>query len=377
MTVRIVHVINDVNTGGAQTLVANLVEKRLPGQELFLLVLSGRGDLSARLDPLFDGVKYLQFTRRSFNVFALAAQAGTYLREVRADVIHSHLLQSDLASLLSVPWWRAVRVTTVHASSMEGEPRRSRVLAWALAHVSRSFSAAVACSESSRDFMIHAGYAASKTTVISNGLNLDRYVYGELPPEGTLLLSLGRWHPVKDFATLFTALRMARASGAPWQLACAGTGMDAENDELTSLIEECGVRDAVALLGPQADVRPALANASALVIASKAEALPMAGIEALACAVPVVCTDVGSCADLVVSPLQLVPAQQPSRFAEALVALYEASEDQLARMRRLSRVLAETRYDATATAEKYDKLYRCCLTLRERSKASTILASQA
>jgi glycosyltransferase involved in cell wall biosynthesis len=86
------------------------------------------------------------------------------------------------------------------------------------------------------------------------------------------------------------------------------------------LMDELGLHSRVSLLGPRKDVQSLLSKTKFLVISSRwGEALPMAGLEALARGVPVITTDVGDCKDLVVDPTFLVNPGDASQLAIALL----------------------------------------------------------
>jgi glycosyltransferase involved in cell wall biosynthesis len=108
-----------------------------------------------------------------------------------------------------------------------------------------------------------------------------------LPPGVPLVGTVGRLVPVKDHATLFTAL--AAVPGA--HLAVLGDGE--LRTTLESLAHELGIADRTHFTGWWTDVPSALADLDLVVLSSRNEGTPVALIEALAASRPVVATDVG------------------------------------------------------------------------------------
>ena len=99
-------------------------------------------------------------------------------------------------------------------------------------------------------------------------------------------------------------------------------------------------------LGPRADVRPAIADASVCVLPSYREGTPRALLEAMAMGRPIVASDAPGCRETVEHGRNgfLVPVRDPDALADRLGALVDAPATR-ARMGRHSRAMAERRYD--------------------------------
>jgi glycosyltransferase involved in cell wall biosynthesis len=353
--VRIMQIVNDLSTGGAQTLVAEISRLLGDRHELRLLVISPPGPLSGRLENAVGDVVYLGIPTASWRVDTLVTGVREAIRRFRPDVAHSHLLHADFA--LALQHAAIPKVSTVHTSGLRTDDRaRSRLLAQLCARLSGRFASVIACSESSREYMRRTGYPARHDEVVTNGV----HVPAETPAIGgsTRLLCLSRWHAMKDHRTLFTAFRrvLERHPGA--RLVCAGSGITPENAELRTLIEWAGVRDSVELLGPVPDVTSLFAEARGLVISSSyGEALPMAGAESLAQGRPVITTDVGSSRTLAVEPWMVVPPSAPEALAGGLTRLLDLDGPSLDRIGRAAHDLAERHFSVTRTSDRYEAIY--------------------
>ena len=98
-------------------------------------------------------------------------------------------------------------------------------------------------------------------------------------------------------------------------------------EKLGSAIAECGIESQIELLGPVADISELLSRTDCLVSAAEHEGLSLAHLEALACNVPVVATDVGGTREIAMkcSGLKLVSADATSEeFANALTDVTRA-----------------------------------------------------
>lgn len=353
--------VNDAETGGAQTLIEQLALELENTVESHVLVLLGKGSLSNRLVSCTASLTYLDLNRGSIRLDRLIRQTRQVIRAISPDVVHSHLLQADLAAALACVGLEVSTVSTVHTTGMRTvDPLRSRILGKVLGVVSnRLIGKSVACGSSAAGYMRKNGYSPAKLKVIANGVALPSIAPLKSSASADVILSLSRWHPMKDHANLFRALSEAREKNPCLRLVCAGGGMNTENDELMALLNELNVADFVTLLGPVQDVREKLRTVDALVISSSyGEALPMAGLEALAEGVPVITTDVGDCERLTVRPWQFVPPADSTALANAIVRLYELSKAEYREVSHESFDRVAEDYSITSTSRQYLELYR-------------------
>lgn len=357
---KILHVVNDAGTGGAQTLIEQLAIRQQPDIEVHILVILGQGPLSERFENCAASVTYLSMDRKSLRVDKLVSLTRRVIRDVRPDVVHSHLLQADLAVALASWGLQVSTISTVHTTGMTAsDPLRSRILGRALGLLSGlRIEKLVACGHGAAEYMARNGYPAAKSSIINNGVQIPDKSEVRQPQPSRTLLSLARWHPMKDHRSLFEAFRLVRGGGFEVQLVCAGSGMTEENNELLDVLTSLGLRDHVQLLGPVADVRTLLRASDVLVISSSyGEALPMAGIEALAEATPVVATRVGDCSKLVVLGGQCVPPNAPDALANAISSVLAVTADVYGEISRKSQAIARDNFSINATAIAYEKLY--------------------
>lgn len=351
----VLHIVNDAETGGAQTLIEALGSTHR-SYGFHVVVLLGRGALSERLEESADSVQYLSLDRSRPNlVRAIAALRGAIKRR-SIDVLHSHLLQSDLLSVLTP--FGGLRVSTVHTSGAHESTASSRMVTRFYGHVLRRMDVTVACSPSAREWLMTVRKDERPVPVILNGVVLPDAVAPPAEGEVAVILHLARWHPMKDHANVFAAFRNLRARGVQVRLVCAGDGVLRENPAAFDLVRSLGMENDVDLLGSVADVVPLIGASTMLVIGSShGEALPMAGIEALAYGRPVVTTDVGDCELLAMGRQQLVPPRDPDALADAMLATLDMTSERRAGVASDARALAEELFDIAGSSSRYQAIY--------------------
>jgi len=165
-----------------------------------------------------------------------------------------------------------------------------------------------------------------------------------------------RFTPTKDLPTLISAIGLLNSSDsqARWHLQLAGDGP--RRSELIAHAHNCGVASDVTFLGQldQPALRNFLQNLDIYVQSTQGETMCTAVLQALACAVPVVASDVDGLSVMVEDRVEaiLVPPRDPSALAETLREL--AGDPELrTQLAAAGRSLTENSYGITAAAEKY------------------------
>ncbi len=337
---RVLHVITNLEAGGAQAVLRGLVAAD-PDDTHQVVSLMGHGVHGGPLAAAGVPVHALGMPRGRLAPRGLA-RLRDLMRRARPDVVQTWMYHADLlggaaarlAGLRGVVWG-------LHNANLD--PRSvsaaTRSVVRLCALVSGLVPARiVSCSERAARLHAALGYRADRIEVVPNGYDLRRFAPDPgararlraqlgVPEDCRLLGTVARWHPHKDHATLAAALGRLDGAAAPrWRCLLAGDGMDGRNAELARLLERSGVADRLLLLGPRDDV-PALLNALDLhVLSSSGEAFPNVVAEAMACGTPAVVTDAGDAALIVGETGWVVPVgDAPALAASIARALREAA----------------------------------------------------
>ena len=145
-------------------------------------------------------------------------------------------------------------------------------------------------------------------------------------PHEIVVGSIANFKPQKSPLDFVEAARLARLRDPRLRFFIAGDGDLRPAAERA--IVEAGLGEAVHLLGWRDDVAELLAAMDIFLLTSLFEGLPRVVLQAMAASVPVVATDTGGVAEVVVDGEtgRLVPPGNPSAAAEAIVALAHDAE---------------------------------------------------
>lgn len=355
---KIAHLINSSDTGGAQSLVEGLAKHAQPDQEVHVGVLSSQGALATRLEAAATSVTHLGSRGQTSDIVSLAPAVRRWLADLTPDIVHSHLFQANLLAGLTVPG-RARQVWTIHTSGHgRNDSVRTRLVVKALGLTVWRADALVACSGSANSW-IRARWKRASVSTIVNGVPVLASNNDVVRSRSSYIVSLARAHDMKDHANLFRAFALSHgASGMV--LRCAGDGVEPGNPLIASALASVPreVVERIELLGPIADPSELLFRAEGLVISSAyGEALPMAALEAVARAVPVVTTDVGDCAAASVRPELVARPRDPNGLGAAIDFLVRCDDHTRQELRRASLALAHS-FSIESVVDQYAKLYR-------------------
>jgi glycosyltransferase involved in cell wall biosynthesis len=168
------------------------------------------------------------------------------------------------------------------------------------------------------------------------------------------LIAVGRLKAPKDFLTLVRAL--AALPDRAFEAQIVGDGPDRE--EVAAEIRRLGLEGRVQLAGERSDVPELLAGSDVFVLSSRSEGLPVSVLEAMAAELPVVASDVGGLAELVVDGETgvLVAPGDPTALADALGRLLDDRELRQ-RLGAAGRARAEDSFDLAAFRRAHVELY--------------------
>jgi glycosyltransferase involved in cell wall biosynthesis len=339
---KILHIINTLEIGGAQSVLVQLLEGWGDGREHQMVVsLRKRGQLSAKIEALNVPVLHLDMTPGTFN-FKKFLQLIQIIRSYKPDLIQTWLYHSDLLGSIGarftgrVPIVWGVHHTTADVNSV-------KPATWGVVRIlsllsTRLPSQIICCSSSAHQTHIALGYSKEKMKIVYNGVDTDQFKPDpnahallqkelRLSKQVRLVGMFARYHPQKDHDTFILAAVKLLKKYSNVHFVLAGDGVDISNKHLHEKLLRAGIQNNFHLLGSRQDV-PYLCAAMHIVslTSSYGEALPMTLCEAMSCAVPCVATDVGDTALLIGDTGKVVRPKAPQEFADAWQDILEYSD---------------------------------------------------
>jgi glycosyltransferase involved in cell wall biosynthesis len=309
--VRILHVIQELRTGGAERIVVSLARgAQAEGHDV--AVAAGPGELAAEVDAELFPVRLLE--RRAWRAPGTAADVRRAVKSWRPSIVHVHNPGMALVTALATRRGAAVPgLVSVHGVPEEDWPAAARI-------VRLSGLTGVACGPGVEAALAEHGCAVAATVPNAVGpvpAPADRAALERewgLTAGRPLVVSVGRLVEAKNHGLTIRALAEVPSAA----LAILGEGPLRES--LAAQARAAGVEDRVVFAGLRSDARSVMGAADVVVLSSHAEGLPLVALEALASGSPLVATSVRGLRELVADDRDalLVPPDDAQALAAAL-----------------------------------------------------------
>ncbi|NOT83201.1 MAG: glycosyltransferase [Methylococcaceae bacterium] len=364
---RILHVIENLNTGGAEHMLVNLVTEQIRRQNhVAVLCLFEAGDLAGNLTAL--GVNVTACHKNSGLNLSVILTLIKRVYQFAPDVLHSHSLMGNyymaFVRLFAAP--RAVQVVTRHGLLREGKVGRLGFL-FHLSLWMTHWAVGVCDAVSAELISKHARFSLRILT-INNGIDLARFKPCNSGSQQALKLELklgtqtrlvgivARLNPIKNHHLLLEAFALVQQQVPHSALVIVGDGE--LRRELEAYTQTLKLTSSVFFLGDRTDVNTLLAGLDVFVLSSNNEGYSLALLEAAAGSLPLVATAVGGNADIVEHNQNglIVPPKQPTALAAALIKLLENPE-RANLMGNNARIWVEKNASVQAMADAYEQLY--------------------
>ncbi|MEA2315770.1 MAG: hypothetical protein QOI03_2462 [Solirubrobacteraceae bacterium] len=308
-------------------------------------------------------VRFLPLRRRRKVEIAPWVRLERFLRRERVDVLHTHKFGSNVWGMLTGSLARVpVLVAHEHTWSYQGQPLR-RFLDREL--VARGADRFIAVSlEDQRRMTEVERIPPRRTLFIPNGIVAPpppsgHDVRAELGIEaGTAVAGIvGMLRAQKAHGVLLRALALLARDWPQLTLLVAGDGP--EQGALEALARELHVGERVRFLGDRTDIPDVLAALDLAVCCSDFEGSPLAVMEYMDAALPIVATTVGGVPDLIEPGVHglLVPAQDPAALAEAIATVLR-DPDRAKAMGARARERRRSEFDIDVQVRRVEDLYR-------------------
>ncbi len=274
-----------------------------------------------------SGVEVVRLARRSQLSVAPWGRLYRSLAGAKIDLLHCHMPRASVPGTIV---GRLARVPVIvnheHGWAFEGKPVR-RFLDRKV--VARGGDVLIAVSERDRQKMIDVEHIPpARIAFLPNGIGRPhpdghdvRREFGVASDTG-FVGAIGRLFPEKGHEDLIHAIALLKREHAG-PIRCVIAGVGPERERLGALIGDLGVSEEVRLLGRRNDVPDLIRALDVAVLSSRREGSPLAVMEYMAGAAPIVATAVGGVPELIEDGVHglLVKPGAPAELAAAIGTL--------------------------------------------------------
>jgi len=367
--IRVVHVIDSLNVGGAEMLLPEFCryEDAASVQSTVIALRQGTGTkIADTLEELGVKVEIIASDkRRQLLDLKRIGRLRNRFNSCDYYLVHTHLRVATIFGGIAGRWAGLPVVTTLHNVRRDigtGVVNRIKDILETMV-LRRTVAIAIACgptvAESNAD---RVGNTVQAT--VANPVGVVPTITDQLRDElrqqflggsdGPLFMAVGRLTSQKGFDVLIDAFAdvVEKIPGA--RLIIVGQGEDAPS--LQSQITRLGLGERITLTGVRDDVPALLRSIDVFVMPSRWEGLPIALLEAMAAECNIVATTVGDIVWTAGDTAQLVESESPAALADGLLTL--ASDLQAGReLGRRARLRTEQRHSPVVWVRSLRKVY--------------------
>lgn len=300
---KVLHIINSLAVGGAETLLmqsANIYQQQ--GIDIEVLIL--RDGNTKRVNEFVKQNPKIKVYRirvknlyNPFSIFKIFNKV-----KENYDFIHVHLFPASYWTVLAKTLTRS-KVKLFFTEHSTYNKRRNKFIfkildKWIYKH----FVHVIAISDATKvNLLEHLGYKfENKITVVHNGINLDKFnipldvQYDYFEQNSKILIQVSSFRPEKDQITLIRSLLFL-----PKEVKVLLVGDGQLKPSVESLVNELNLTDRVKFLGIRFDIPQLLQYSDIAVLSSKYEGFGLSIVEGMASKKPAIASNIEGVSEIV------------------------------------------------------------------------------
>jgi glycosyltransferase involved in cell wall biosynthesis len=378
--IRILHLVDGLVMGGAEVLITQIIEAL--GTEKykhFVFYFADDGPIREKIETLGilvykgnDRASIKQPIRFMVTLFDLVRDLISFIRSKRIQIIQSHMgpanqLAVTVGKLLKIPTFPTVHTPLAFVDERSRWDTRVCFKKALNQFVYRMADRVVVVSQEIKEiFQKRFSLENDNFFVLKNGIVLeDNFPKSdvfekEFPDSENKLkiIAVGRLVPLKNFNLIVRAAKeLINRNLTNFLVLISGEG--GERPMLEALIKELEVDTHVKLLGLRDDIIDLMMASDLFVMSSSYEGLSIAMIEAMACGLPIISSDIRGIRDCITHEQNglLYPVGDHKALADCILQLAE-DEKLREKLSHGSRKSFETEYDMHKNIKSLDSLFQ-------------------
>lgn len=311
----VLQLIDSLDAGGAERMAVNIANKLSNVIETsHLCVTRKEGLLKDEIQP---NIGYLFLQKKSTFDREAIKLLRTYIQQHKIDIVHAHSSSFFLATLMKFSNPELKLVWHDHYGNSDKLSSRPKL---ALQICSRFFNSIIAVNNTLTDWATkylnckHVNFL--RNFIYRSELNIkDIDISGF---DGKRLVCVANFRPQKDHLNLLKAFKMLQKNQPEVSLHLLGQiNNDSCSQEIHSFISENDVQN-VHIHGSVNNIPSYLQKCDIGILSSMSEGLPLSLLEYGLSGLPVICTDVGQCAEVVGNDGIIVSPQDSYQLFNAI-----------------------------------------------------------
>jgi sugar transferase (PEP-CTERM/EpsH1 system associated) len=356
--IKVMHLVLNLNVGGLERFIIELIKSYSNHISPIIVCLEGAGELSV----FVEGAEIIALNEEPGMKFTAIRKLVDITKKYSIQVIHTHNEAAHFYGSVAGFMGGVPVVHTRHGRYLHNS-RKKMFLNTVSSFLS---SKIVGVSGDVSELMIRNEFIPRKKVLtILNGVDVDAYSpqpakdifsFSTAPASAIKIGIVARLNEVKDHLNLLNACKVLTGFTDDFQLIIVGDGP--LRTQLEAEAQNLQINGSILFTGTRNDIADILNELDIYVLSSISEGTSMTLLEAMACELPVVATNVGGNPEVVMDGETgfLVPPKNPEAFAERLLLLIKERELR-STMGRAGRSRVLRHFSIAQTADKYERIY--------------------
>ncbi len=304
--------------------------------------------------PLWGDIKTEVFSLRGPRAYGYAPGLAGALESNNSHILHAHGLWM-YPSVAAHRWSKSTRPYVISPHGMldswalNNSRLKKRICAMLYENRYLRDAACIHALNQAEAAAIRAYGLTNPICVIPNGIDSPSNTEARPVQKGYTLLYLGRLHAKKGLPKLFEAWSMAQreAGECGWRLVIAGWDQNSHRSYLEALATKLRLNSSISFVGPQFGVDKAACyrEASAFILPSVSEGMPMSVLEAWSWRLPVLMTPQCNLPEGVAAEAAMMMEANVDSISAALRRLFSMSAYEREAMGKNGGRLVEQRFE--------------------------------
>ncbi len=366
MKIKVLHLINSMEAGGAESLLKSLLNN--VDTENFEWHLAYFYKTGSFLENWKTDIRIQNFSKNGRFSFLQLIKLYAYMKRNKFSILHTHLVHAGIigklfGKFLHIP----VIVSTRHHEVL---PKSNTFLYRAEDYLAKKWNTCtISISGSVHTFMLKMGYAADKIRLIPNGVDTAFFKPDSaVTKKSHSIISAGRLVAEKNYSLLIDAVHIL--TNKYKDLYCTIIGDGPLFRKLSEKIASLSLQKNIILSGAKSNeaVKEMMQQVQVYISTSVFEGLPISVLEAMALELPVIASASGSIRDIIMNDQTglLIESNDAEQLAVAVESLFEHPEKRIQLGKAARKAIVEN-YSIKLLTAKTQALYRELLEQEKRA----------
>jgi len=326
---RVLQLIDSLQTGGAERVAVNIANALVPHVEASFLCATRQEGLLK--ESLSVAVGYLFLNKTKTIDFKAIKTLNQFIKTNNITIIHAHSTSFFLATILKFKNKKLKLVWHDHYGKSEFlDQRPFKVLKKCASYFSHIFSVNTTLEAWAKQKLKAKRVSYLPNFAVPDATAAQTVLKGEANKR---IIHLANLRPQKDHFTLLEAFSKVLIKHPNWTLHCVGKHFnDAYSAKVVQQIKKLELTNKVFVYGSKPDVTNIIQQCSIAVLPSKSEGLPIALLEYGLNKMPVIATNVGNCKAVIPSKNQglLIQPEDKDALSDAITFYIEHPSEAIA-----------------------------------------------